>query len=81
MSTRFQIIQHADEGSPFAHNAFDGAIGKATTLKVEGRGVGETTLISAEVADDGKTARLTFETDDAGDLLNPPSTAGFSIRR
>ena len=70
--TRFEIVQYAGEHETFAPQAFDGSIGKAVPLKVERRGAGEATLVAAVVADDGKSATLTFDLDGPEGLLDPP---------
>ena len=79
--TRFEIVQYAGEHETFAPQAFDGSIGKTVPLNVEGRGAGEATLVSAVVADDGKSATLTFELDGPEDLLDPSPIGEFSIGR
>lgn len=76
---RFEIIQHADEGTAFAPRAFDRSIGNTVPFQREGGGSGEATLISATVADDGKTALLTFDLAGPDDLLDLPPTSNFSI--
>ena len=60
--SRFETIQHAGEGETFAPQAFDDSIGKTVPVKVEGGDSGEATLVAAVVADDGRSARLTFDT-------------------
>jgi hypothetical protein len=76
---RIQIIQSAGEHGHFTPEAFDASIGKTVPLKVEGRGVGEAKLVAAEVADDGKSVRLTFDTTGTGNLLDPSDTSGYSF--
>lgn len=76
--SKFEITQRATDGGTFAAQAFDGSIGKTVPLATP-RGVGEATLVSAMVAEDGRSARLTFDLDGADDLLDLPTAQGFSI--
>lgn len=77
--SRIQIVQYADDPGRFAPRAFESSIGKIVPLKVEGRQVGEAKLVAAEVADDGRSVRLTFDTTGTGNLLDPSDTSGYSF--
>lgn len=77
--SRFQVVQRAGEHERYTQTTFEGSVGKVVPLKVEGRRVGEAKLISAEVADDGKSVRLTFDATGMGNLLDPSDSSGYSF--
>lgn len=59
--TRYGVWHPASPDEMFAPGAFDRSVGKVTAVTAEGRTIGHDRLISAEVAEDGSGAMLTFE--------------------
>lgn len=67
--------QPAPDGSRFAHDAFEGQIGKEIPVNVEGSSPKRGRLVAATVADDGTSAELQLEVDD----LELPAYRGGSF--
>jgi hypothetical protein len=61
---RIETIQSADPDTVYAPGAFDQILGKEVPLIGPTARIGTAKVISAEVAEDGKTAVITIETDD-----------------
>lgn len=55
------MTQPAPEGARFAPDAFAAQVGTAVPFTVSGQPHGEATVVAAEVAADGSSVRLTFE--------------------
>lgn len=63
---RIKITQHAEPGTKFAPNSWDGNINKKIKVTMPGGVEGTGTVVRAEVSKDGSSVELTIEMDLAG---------------
>ena len=70
MSTRLTFVQRAEPGDVFSQTAWHSQIGKEIPFNV-GERRGRCKLIAAQVAEDGRSAQLTVETDEILHELDP----------
>jgi hypothetical protein len=64
---RYSFRVRAEDHERFAPHAFDNAIGTTVPITLNGRPIGDATVVAADVADDGGSVELTY--DMLGDLL------------
>lgn len=58
---RLSFRQEAEEHEVYAPGAFDDLVGKRVPMKLDGETVGMALLVSAEVAEDGRSVLLTVD--------------------
>lgn len=74
MGNLLKVVQEAPKHHTFTSEAFTSQIGKVVPLDVAGRTY-NSTVVSAEVSEDGSSATVTFEVPD-GLFSMPPMSIG-----
>jgi len=73
--------QPAPDGSNFSADAFDSQIGKEIPVNVGRSQPVRGVILSAVVADDGRSAEITIDAPDTPDLFHSAGSFGFADRR